>query len=198
MRVLLVVFFLLISGCGKSALEPLHSDDVIVAFGDSLTAGYGVPNSSAYPVVLSELTGLTVINAGVSGETTEEGLNRLPEVIISENPALIILFEGGNDILRNHDLSKTKQNLAAMIQIAKEQEIQVALVGLPRKQLFSSTAEFYRELADEYKIPLQDDIVASLLRKPAMKSDNVHFNVKGYRALAEAVADMLKEAGAIK
>jgi len=198
MKVWLIIAVLLLGGCGDTALEPLSSEDVIVAFGDSLTAGKGVSQDKAYPAVLAELTGFRVVNAGISGETTAEGLLRLADVINAENPSLLILFEGGNDILRNHDLSKTKQNLDEMIGIAKERGVQIAMVGVPRKQLFSSTAEFYTQLADEHKLPIQDDIVASLLRKPAMKSDGVHFNVKGYRALAESIAQMLREAGAIE
>lgn len=198
MKVWLISAVLLLAACSESSLTPLKSGDVIVAFGDSLTAGKGVSQSKAYPVVLSELTGHKVVNAGISGETTEEGLSRLPDVLDRENPSLLILFEGGNDILRNQDLSKTKQNLDAMINMAKEQGVQVALVGLPRKQLLSSTAAFYNELAETHELPIEAKIVASLLRKPAMKSDSVHFNAKGYRALAQAIAVMLREAGAVK
>lgn len=198
MKAWLIIATLLLSACSDNALKPLDSGDIIVAFGDSLTAGYGVPEESAYPVILSQLTGLRVINSGVSGETTEEGLGRIKEVINREKPSLLILFEGGNDILRNYNLSKTKQNLDDMIGIAKERGVQVVLVGVPLKKLFSSTADFYTDLADAHQLPIQDDIVASLLRKPAMKSDSVHFNANGYRALAQAIADMLREEGALK
>lgn len=193
-----MVIALLLTACGGKDLSTLSSSDVIVAFGDSLTAGYGVSEDKAYPAVLSELTGLKVINSGVSGETTEEGLLRLEGVLDHENPALLILFEGGNDILRNQNLDKTKSNLDTMIGIAKEKDIQVVLVGVPRKQLFSSTAEFYNELAETHELPIEAKIVASLLRKPAMKSDSVHFNANGYRALATAIATMLREAGALE
>jgi len=189
-------FVLLLSGCGGADLQALSDGDVIVAFGDSLTAGKGVTPDYAYPAVLGELTGYQVINAGISGETTHEGLQRLEAVLNEENPALLILFEGGNDILQNKDLTQTKANLSDMIVLAKQMNVQVALVGVPRKQLFSNTAEFYNELADEHKLPIENKIVASLLRKPAMKSDSVHFNNKGYRALAQAIATMLDESGA--
>ena len=198
MKVWLIGLVLFVAACSNTELQPLKSGDVIVAFGDSLTAGKGVSEAQAYPAVLSELTGYSVVNAGISGETTQEGLSRLPEVLDRENPTLLILFEGGNDILRNYDLSETKQNLDAMITMAKNQGVQVALVGVPRKQLFSRTASFYSELAQAHKLPLEDDIVASLLRKPAMKSDNVHFNESGYRALAVAIAQMLKDAGLLE
>lgn len=197
MKLWTILIALLLCGCGGAQLQALSSGDVIVAFGDSLTAGKGVSNEHAYPAVLSEITGKKVINAGISGETTTEGLERIAGVLDEENPALLILFEGGNDILRNQDLSKTEANLDAMIVMAKERGIQIALVGVPRKQLFSSTAQFYNDLAETHDLPIEDEIVASLLRQPKMKSDNVHFNRNGYRAMAEAIADMLKEAGAL-
>lgn len=197
MRMWLVSAVLLLCACGDNPLQPLENGDVIMAFGDSLTAGKGVSEDKAYPAVLSELTGLVVVNEGISGETTEQGLQRLPSALEKNNPNLLILFEGGNDILRNQDLKNTKSNLSAMIKMATQKNVQVVLVGVPRKQLFSSTAELYGELAEEHDLMLQGDIVASLLRKPAMKSDSVHFNSKGYRAVAEAIAKMLHEGGAL-
>jgi len=197
MRVFFVLLCLLMSACSKEELTPLNQDDVIVAFGDSLTAGYGVSKDNAYPSRLAELVDYPVINAGVSGETTRQGLQRIDSVLDKHAPSLVILFEGGNDILRNQDLSKTKSNLNQMIEKVKQSGAQVVLVGLPRKSLLSSTAEFYKELSDQHDVPLQSDIVAKLLRQPSMKSDSVHFNAKGYNALAEAIAELLSEAGAL-
>jgi len=197
MKLWIIGITLLLSACGGADLNPLNDGDVIVAFGDSLTAGKGVSADKAYPAVLGELTGYEVVNAGISGETTEEGLLRLESILDEYSPALLILFEGGNDILQNKDLSQTKANLDDMIVMARGRHIQVVLVGVPRKQLFSNTAEFYNELAQAHDIPIESKIVASLLRKPAMKSDGVHFNAPGYRALAESIVAMLDDAGAI-
>ncbi len=69
---------------------------------------------------------------------------------------------------------------------------------MPLKQVFSSTAAFYNELSEEREVPIEAKIVASLLRKPAMKSDSVHFNAAGYRELATAIAAMLRDAGALE
>ena len=156
-----------------------------------------MPKDNAYPAKLSELIDKAVINAGVSGETTLEGLQRIDSVLDQHTPALVILFEGGNDILRNQDLSKTKDNLNQMIEKIKASGAQPILVGLPKKSLLSSTAEFYEELAEQHDIPLQGNIVAKLLRQPSMKSDSVHFNANGYYALAEAIAKLLRESGAV-
>jgi lysophospholipase L1-like esterase len=168
-----------------------------VAFGDSLTAGKGVTIEDAYPAKLTQILGVTVINAGVSGETTEGGLKRLPGVLKKHKPDLVILFEGGNDILRNYDLRETKTNLDAMITQIKQHGAEVALVAVPRKALFSGSAKLYSELAEQHELPLQDNIVAKLLKTPGMKSDGVHFNKAGYQAFAEAIGELLKDRGAI-
>ena len=138
-----------------------------------------------------------MINAGISGETTSEGLLRLPELLTSEAPDLLILFEGGNDILRKQDLTITKSNLDKMIQLAKKMDVPVVLVGVPTKSLLVKTAGFYAELAEQHEIPLEGSIVSKLIKKPSMKSDSVHFNVAGYRALAEAIFELLKDNGAV-
>lgn len=187
-----------LAGCSdEQKLPELAPEATILAFGDSLTAGKGVSVSNAYPAVLQKILSRNVVNSGISGETTSEGLSRLPGVLDKENPDLLLLLEGGNDILRNQDLAATKRNLSAMIQLAKQRDIPVVLIGVPKKSLLGKTAGFYFELAEEHEIPLQDTIIGKLLRDQSMKSDSVHFNTKGYAALAQALADLLREQGAI-
>ncbi len=169
---------------------------VIVAFGDSLTQGVGVNPEKSYPAVLQKLTGHTVVNAGVSGETTAQGLLRFLNVLEKEQPKLVILLEGGNDFLKKVPPNKIKSNLARMIAIAHKKHVAVLLVGVPDKPLFGS-ADLYSELANEWHIPLEDDIVPSLMRRTSMKSDYVHFNEQGYQALAQAIYDTLQASGAL-
>ncbi len=188
---------LALAGCGDARLEPLPGDGVILAFGDSLTAGVGVDERDSYPSVLQELTGLRVVNAGVSGEVTADGLRRLPGVIASEGPNLLILLEGGNDILRNHDPADTQQNLSAMIALARREGIDVVLVGVPAKKLFSKTAPIYEAIADEHEVVFESGVVSRLLRSAEYKSDPIHFNERGYRELALAIDALLKKHGAL-
>ena len=96
----LFVMVFIFAGCSSPRLAPLPCDAVIIAFGDSLTAGYDVNKAASYPKVLQELAGLQVINAGVSGETSTQGLKRLPVLLEQYQPQLVILFEGGNDVLQ--------------------------------------------------------------------------------------------------
>ena len=192
------VIALNLSACsGAPSLSYLPENAVILAFGDSLTAGIGASAANSYPSVLSQLAERNVVNAGVSGEETAQGVKRLAGVLKQVNPDLLLLLEGGNDILRNRDLRRTKQNLAAMIELAHSMEIEVVLIGVPEKRLFSSVAPLYEELADQYKIVLIDNLLASLLRKSQYKSDAVHLNKQGYRVMAESIYAVLVDRGAL-
>ena len=188
---------LLLSSCSQAKLPVLQSEDVVVAFGDSLTAGYGVDKTQSYPSVLASITGLKVINAGISGETTAEGLERLPEVLETHQPQLVILLEGGNDVLQKVSEPQIKSNLKQMIQLIQQSGAAVLLVGVPEKKVFGSSLELYSELASEHDIPIEEDIVASLMKRLSMKSDYVHFNALGYQAMAQAIYEALQKSGAI-
>ena len=187
---------LLLTACSRVELKPIPPHGVILAFGDSLTVGVGTEKSKSYPAVLSALSGREVINAGVSGEVTANGLARLDTILENTTVDLLILLEGGNDILRNHNLQQTQENLAQMIALAQRYGIDVVLVGVPEKKLFSSVAPFYRELADTYPVVFEGELMGNLLRQPQYKSDAIHLNEKGYRLMAESLYDLLVERGA--
>ena len=193
-----ILFTLGLQGCDKrGALSPVSNSGTILAFGDSLTAGYGVNIENSYPSVLARLSKRRVVNAGISGEVTEEGLARLAKVLDDSSPELMILLEGGNDILRNQPLSKAKQNLSKMIVMAKEKGVQVVLIGVPEKKLFSDSASIYGELAEEHKLVFDPKLISSLIKKPKFKSDSVHFNKAGYEKMADEIYQLLENEGAL-
>ena len=193
-----VLLLIILSGCGQGpALESLQPGSRILAFGDSLTEGVGVTPDEAYPAVLSAMTGIEVINAGVSGEITAEGLRRLPAVLDRYEPDLVILCHGGNDLLRRMDPAATRANLAAMIELIRQHGAEVVLVSVPEPGIFLKSAEYYADLAKQYDVPLETDILAELQGDSGMKSDRVHFNSAGYSTMAEAVARLLRRHGAL-
>jgi len=198
LTILIILPLVVLGGCEQAQLEPISAQGTILAFGDSLTVGVGTTAANSYPSILAQLCDRTVVNGGISGETTAQGLKRLPQLLAETEPELLLLLEGGNDILRNHDPAQTKRNLATMIEYAQDMGIQVVLIAVPQKNLFSSQTMFYRELADQYHLVLIDDLIADLLRTLAYKSDAIHFNTKGYRALAEQVYSVLKKQGALQ
>lgn len=184
-------------GCNGPELQPIPKNGTILAFGDSLTLGVGTTSENSYPAVLAELTGLEVINAGVSGETTDEGAIRLSEELDSFSPDLIIILEGGNDFLHNRDPSTIKTNIKKMIETAKSRGVQVVLIGVPQKKLFSNSAPLYEELADDFQLVFDGTLLGGLLRSPALKSDYIHLNEKGYHKMAESIYALLEQNGAL-
>ena len=184
--------------CSDSpSLNYVPEDGAIVAFGDSLTVGVGAAPEDSYPRVLAQLSQRTVIGAGVSGEETTAGQKRLAQVLEETTPNLLILLQGGNDILRNRNMRIVKQNLAAMIELARSKGIDVVLIGVPAKKLFSDVAPLYTELADEYRLVFAKELVSGLLRESAYKSDPVHLNKQGYQKLAEEIHALLQKHGAL-
>lgn len=177
-------------------LAPLPADAVILAFGDSLTAGLGVSPEQSYPAVLARLSGRRVVNAGVPGEVTADGLARLPDVLDETRPQLLLVLHGGNDILRNLDPVQAAGNLSAMVRQARARGIGVVLIGVPEKRLFSDSSPIYQALAEREALVFEGEIIAELVRSPAMKSDAVHFNASGYERLAQTLHALLDKAGA--
>ena len=172
-------------------------DEVIVAFGDSLTYGTGATESESYPAVLTQLIGRKVVRSGVPGEVTAQGLARLPQVIAEHSPALMIVCLGGNDMLRRGDEAQIKKNLAEIIRTIRGRGISVVLVGVPKPSLITSAPAFYAELAKEFDIPYEGKVVTDVMYQLELKADPIHPNAKGYRRMAEAIAQLLKQAGAI-
>jgi len=194
-----LVMALAILACDRPPqLSRLGDGDSIVAFGDSLTEGNGTSEELAYPAVLSRLIKHTVINAGVSGETTAEGLERLPDVLKEQHPKLVLLCLGGNDMLRKLDPAAMESNLRNMIQIIRAHGSSVVLIGVPEPKLFSGPPALYGKLADEFKLPYEGEVFNKVLKNPRLKSDPIHANAEGYRIVAEHLAKLLKETGAIQ
>lgn len=194
-----LLFVAVLAACGEKVpkLGALATADVIVAFGDSLTHGTGAQAAESYPVVLSQLIGREVVRAGVPGEVTAQGLARLPQVIEEHRPKLMIVCLGGNDMLRKVSPATIKANLREIVKAIRGHGIDVVLVGVPQPALITSAPEFYAEVAKEFGIPYEGKVVTSVLYAADMKSDPIHPNARGYRRIAEALAEVLRKAGAI-
>ncbi len=188
----------LLAACDRAPTLPkLSPHDVIVAFGDSLTHGTGATTDTAYPAVLASLTGRSVINAGVPGDTTESGLQRLPEVLQEHRPRLVLLCLGGNDMLRQQPESATENNLRLLVQTIRSAGAEVVLIGVPEPKLFGGAPDFYARVADDMRLPLEDDVFNEVLKDNRLKADPIHANAAGYRVVAERLAEFLRETGAL-
>lgn len=194
----LILFAAMLAGCSKAPqVAALGPSDVVLAFGDSLTFGTGASPAESYPAQLQTLINRKVVNAGVPGEVSADGLARLPAALEEVRPKLLLLCHGGNDFLRKQSETEAAANVRAMIKLAKDKGINVILIATPKPGLSISPPDFYAEIAKEFEIPFNDDALKTILRDNALKSDLIHPNAKGYAQIAETIAKLLKKAGAV-
>lgn len=185
--------------CGRHrhGYMPLPTTGIVLAFGDSLTFGTGATPAESYPSVLAGLIGRQVVNAGVPGETTADGVNRFQQTLDDNKPALLLLCLGGNDFLQHLPEPETVTNLRTLLDQAKARHLPVVLIAPPRPSLPLRPPAFYADLAKEYNLALEQDALTDILGTARLKSDTVHPNAKGYRQLAERVAELLRKEGAV-
>jgi len=178
---------------------------VIVAFGDSLTAGYGAEPGNSYPDFLQkdlERAGLPwrVVNLGVSGDTTTDGLNRLNEVMAAK-PQIVILEFGGNDGLRGLPVETTRANLEQMIVQLQKGAIRVLLAGMTLppnygRSYINSFQQVYTDLARKYRVAripfLLEDIVTKPNFRTLIQRDGIHPTGPGNAIVAETVMKYLR------
>lgn len=186
----------------EPASEPASGQGVIVAFGDSLTAGLGVAPQDSYPARLEaklrrEGHAYRVINAGISGDTTAGGLRRVDWVLRAE-PDIVILELGANDGLRGVQLGEVRSNLDRIIERLQEAGAQVILAGMKVPPNYGPLyaegfRRLYEDLAEKHKIPLIPFFLEGVAAEPALnQADGIHPNAQGYLTVTENVWEALK------
>ncbi len=187
----------------SAALPKPGERPVILAFGDSLTAGYGLESSKSYPTLLQKRLdergyNYHVVNAGISGDTTAGGLRRIDQMLNARDVKVMILELGANDMLRGQDLRQTKKNLAQMIEKARKRNIKVILAGMEAPTNYGEEYQrdfhnLYPELAKEYNTVLIPFFLANVAGNPELnQGDYVHPNVKGTEIVVDNVWQALE------
>ena len=192
-----------LAACGRKAakVQALPDGATVLALGDSLTSGVGAVSEAAYPQVLQGLTGWNVVNAGVSGNTAAQALDRLPGLLTQHQPALVILCIGGNDFLQRQSQSATQDTIRKTVEAIQAAGVPVMLVAVPQFSLVAAAGgrlsdhPLYEELASQLKVPLYSGGWAEVLGDERLRSDAVHANATGYRQFAEGLAQRLKGVG---
>ncbi len=219
-RIFLIASFVLFYGCGRQekpapnpssatapaapvAAPPAAADTrpAIACFGDSITAGFGLDAGQSFPDLLQQdldRRGLPyrVLNLGVSGDTTQDGLARVP-VAIAEKPAIVILELGGNDGLRGIPLSITQANLAQMIEAFQAAGERVVLAGMSLPPNYGPAfiqkfEAIYKDLAAKYKVTLIPFLLEGVgAHNEFMQRDGIHPNAAGARKVEALVMKTL-------
>ena len=162
-----------------------------VAFGDSLTEGYGATEGHAFPALLSRTLGVPILNHGVSGDTTEDGLKRL-DAIARQQPRVVLLCLGGNDALNQVPQASTFANLGAIIDRFHAEGSFVVLIGIRSASLRDKNEKLFARLAREKRVLYVPDFLKGLAFKPVYMSDAIHPNDEGYKRFAERLEKVLR------
>ncbi len=201
-RLLAAGALLALAGCGRKPprAQAIPSGSTVLALGDSLTAGVGASADSAYPAVLQRLTGWKVVNGGISGDTSAQALQRLPDLLQKHQPALVIVGIGGNDFLRRQSASATRANVRRICEDARAAGAQVLLVAVPELTVMATLGQLsdhamYEEIASALKIPLHRKGWSRVLADAALRSDQIHANAAGYERFAQGLVETLRETG---
>ena len=187
----LLSFLILLSGC--SSIPPVANIDSrgsqIVCFGDSLTAGEGAGQGEDYPSRVAAVVTYPVINAGISGDTTEDALARLERDVLSQDPLLVVVILGGNDFLRHYPHQQTFGNLEKIIQRIQGRGAMVVLASVQGGLFGDVYRKDYLRLAKQYKAAFIPNILAGIISNPSLKSDEIHPNAAGYQKMADRIVE---------
>jgi len=197
-----VAILLIVISTATTASQSSSTAKKILVLGDSLSAGLGVDYDQSWPLLVQKEINnadynYTVINAGISGDTTSGGLSRLPKLISQHNPEILILELGGNDGLRGTPLSAVEKNLRKMIELSNQSGIIVLMMGvqLPPNYGVSYTTSFesiFANLSKEFGLVLVQGELAGMVKNGLMQPDGIHPNVAGHIMVQQAVWKDLK------
>ena len=167
-------------------------NSTIVAFGDSLIFGVGATNGNDFVSKLSVRIGRPILNLGVSGNTTADGVARMNDVE-KIRPGLVLLLLGGNDTLRRIPIAETERNLRTLLMGFQKSGSVVMFLGVRGGMFGSEREDMYERLSEEYGAIYVDDVLDGILLKPELMFDGIHPNDTGYARIAERLTEVFKE-----
>jgi len=198
---LLALALALMACCPPARLHPAPAPQTLLCLGDSLTAGYGLEESQAWPALLdqrlqSRLPGWRVVNGGASGDTSREALRRL-DWLLQARPRAALVCVGANDGLRGLPLGLLKSDLGAIVQRLRQSGAVVYLAGMDLPSNFGADYRrdfraLYPAVAAEHKVDLMPFLLDGVAGRPGLNlSDGVHPNAEGQRVVAASVERFL-------
>jgi len=179
------VCFFIVSGCAqKAAIQP-KLEKTIVCFGDSLTHGTGASNGETYPYFLQKFTNLTVVNAGVHGDTSQQGLERINE-IFQFKPFMVLIEFGANDFFKKIPIATTKKNIEAIVDKIQASGATAVILCTEDNQL-PELRRILVEISNDKNAPIVSGILNEIWTNRTLFADDLHPNSAGYKLVAEKV-----------
>jgi len=190
-----ILGFVVLNGCAKREIKNINSKGKnIICFGDSITFGYGVASGEDYPAGLGKiLSNAVVINAGVDGDTSVEGLNRINADVLKKNPRLVLIEFTGNDFLKKVPMANTIKNIRKMIEEIQRQGAMTAIVDVSAGLFLVEYRVRLFNLARQTNSIFIPEVLGGILTNPSMKSDFMHPNKNGYGIVAQRVYAGIKD-----
>jgi acyl-CoA thioesterase-1 len=179
--------------CGGSSPTTPSSSVTVVAFGDSLTAGFGTTGSGDYVSLLSNRTGVAIINAGRIGDTTADALGRINGAVLSRDPDIVIVLLGGNDLLQGVPVQQRISNITTVVQQIRTDGAVVILVGVgspPIDPFDGALANIASQTSSSYVPAILDGIFGV----PSLMADAIHPNNAGHAIMADRIEPALRAA----
>ncbi len=203
LRILLFIAKLcVLFACSRAPkMAGVAKGSVVLAFGDSVTYGTGAQPGEDWPTLLAAKTGWQIVNAGIPGDTAQNGKDRIAALLDQHRPALVIVEIGGNDFLRRRSQAEVKEDLRRILATIRDSGAEAVLVAVPEFSMFAVVAEkpsdaaLYAELGKEEKIPVIAGVFSGVLSQTELRADTIHPNAKGYRVMAAGLFAELKKIG---
>ncbi len=193
--VCILIAFIVISWIKKPEIKNINSKGSdIIAFGDSLVYGTGASQRGETDMfsLVSKNLGVEIINKGVPGDTTVDGLERLENDVLSQDPKIVFILLGGNDYLQKIPKEQTFQNLKLIVKKIQEKGAIVILMGI-RGGLLDHFENEFEKLAKEYNTGYIPDVLEGIILNRDLMADSVHPNDKGYRIISIRVFSVLEQ-----
>lgn len=181
-----------LSNAGPVKNVPLRATGPILFFGDSLVEGVGATPGYDLPALLAKDLGEPVLNYGVAGDTTRQGLLRVRGAV-AEHPRLVLVLLGGNDFLQKVPREETFANLKSIIATFQSDGAAVIIIGVRSGIIGGGADNRYKALAEETESAYLEDVLKGIFGDPALMSDAIHPNDRGYEKIAARLAPVLRE-----
>lgn len=171
---------------------PLRSTGPILFFGDSLVEGVGATAGHDLPALLAKNLGEPVLNYGVAGDTTRQGLARTPAAV-AEHPRLVLILLGGNDFLQKIPRDETFTNLKNIVTAFQSDGAAVMVIGVRSGLVGGGADDRYEALAEETESAYVEDALKGIFGDSALMSDTIHPNDRGYEKIADRLIPIARE-----
>jgi len=193
-EILAVFFIVFISGLALwvGAPREYSTDKVVIAFGDSLTRGFGVPPGKNFVTYLSEYTKIPIINSSVTGDTSADALIRLKEDVLDHNPDVVLVLIGGNDFFLGYGEEVIEVNGRTIVKKIKESGAKVILIG-GSNQITQNYERIAERISREEKVEgYVPNILGGILFRKDLLYDDIHPNDRGHEIIAKRILPVLE------